>query len=85
MDDKTKKIDEAALERAINALKQSLNPKDVAKLEDTFKDKKNIESLASKFSDKDLAEILKVINNPALMQKILDSPKAKEGLKKFLK
>lgn len=85
MDDKSKKIDGAALEKAINYLKQSLSEKEIAKLEETFSNKKNLESLASKFSEKDLEEVLKVINNQEMMRKILSSPKAQEGLKKFLK
>lgn len=85
MDGKSNKIDGAALERAINYLKKSLNEKEIAKLEETFSNKKNIEALASKFSERDLEEVLKVINNPDMMKKILGSAKAQEGLKKFLK
>ncbi|MDF2685259.1 MAG: hypothetical protein K0S55_440 [Clostridia bacterium] len=85
VDDKTKKIDPAALEKAINILKQSLSEKEVAKLEETFNNKNNLNALASKFSDKQLEDILKIVNNPAMMQKILSSPKARDGLKNFLK
>jgi aspartate carbamoyltransferase regulatory subunit len=85
MDDISKKIDPEAIKRAVNILKRSVGEKDVAKLEETFKNKNNLNALASKFSEKELEEIIKIINNPAMMQKILNSPKAKEGLKKFLK
>jgi hypothetical protein len=85
MDDISKKIDPEAIKRAVNILKRSVGEKDVSKLEETFKNKNNLNALASKFSEKELEEIIKIINNPAMMQKILNSPKAKEGLKKFLK
>lgn len=85
MDDYSNKINPEALEKAINLLKRSLSEKEVAKLEENFKNKKNLNALASKFSDKQLQEILQVVNNPAMLQKILSSPKAREGLKNFLK
>lgn len=85
MDDISKKVDPEAIKRAVNILKRSVGEKDVSKLEETFKNKNNLNALASKFSEKELEEIIKIINNPAMMQKILNSPKAKEGLKKFLK
>jgi aspartate carbamoyltransferase regulatory subunit len=69
MDDISKKVDPEAIKRAVNILKRSVGEKDVSKLEETFKNKNNLNALASKFSEKELEEIIKIINNPAMMQK----------------
>ena len=84
MNNNSKKIDDASLERAIKTAQQVLGAKESAKIEKMFKDKSQLEKMTQSLSQKDLETVNGVLSNPEMLKKILSTPKAREGLKKFL-
>jgi len=76
---------DAAVQRAVAAAKGALSPEDAAKLERFSRNKDSLRGLTSNLSQRDWAQITKVINDPVLLKRVLSSPQGKNMLHDFLK
>lgn len=76
---------DAAVSRAVAAAKGSLSAEDTAKLERLARNKDSLKGLTSKLSEKDWANVMRVINDPDLLKRVLSSSQGKNMLHDFLK
>lgn len=84
MDDITKRINPKNLEAAVELLRGSLGEKEAKKLKTAVESNEALLEMTKNMTEKDLDTVVKVLNNPDALKMILSSPKAREGLKKFL-
>ena len=77
-------VDKTKLDNAINLIKNNIGPSEIMKIEKAVKDQRELEKLLDGLGSKERAAILKIMNDPQLLSAILTSPKAREGIKKFL-
>ncbi len=76
---------DAAVSRAVAAAKGVLSPEDAAKLEAIARNKESLRGLTSRLSDRDWANVMKIINDPDLLKKALSSPHGRNLLHEFLR
>ncbi len=76
---------DAAVSRAVAAARGSLSAEDTAKLERLARNKDSLKGLTSKLSEKDWANVMRVINDPDLLKRVLSSSQGKNMLHEFLK
>ena len=75
---------DAAVSRAVAAARGALSAEDTAKLERLARNKDSLKGLTSKLSERDWANVMRVINDPDLLKKVLSSPHGKTMLHDFL-
>ena len=75
---------DAAVARAVSAARNHLSPEDVSKLENLAKNSDALKGLTSNMSQKDWAMVMKVINDPDLLRRVLGSSQGKNVLHDFL-
>ena len=75
---------DASVSRAVAAARGALSPEDAAKLERLARNKDSLKGLTSKLSERDWANVMRVINDPELLKKVLSSPHGKNMLHDFL-
>ncbi len=83
-DDIFSKVDKDKLEKAVQLLKDKLGPAAAAKIDSTMSDPQMISNLTSKMSQKDMDNVIRLINNPMAMKALLSSPKVAEMVKQFM-
>ncbi len=76
---------DAAVARAVAAARGSLSAEDAAKLERLARNKDSMKGLTSKLSERDWANVMRVINDPDLLKRVLSSSQGKNMLHEFLK
>lgn len=76
---------DAAVSRAVAAAKGALSAEDAAKLERLARNKDSLKGLTSKLSERDWANIMRIINDPDLLKRVLSSTQGKHLLHDFLK
>lgn len=76
---------DAAVSRAVAAAKGALSAEDAAKLERLARNKDSLKGLTSKLSERDWANIMRIINDPDLLKRVLSSTQGKHMLHDFLK
>ncbi len=76
---------DAAVSRAVAAAKGALSAEDAAKLERLARNKDSLKGLTSKLSERDWANVMRIINDPDLMKRVLSSSQGKHMLHDFLK
>lgn len=77
-------FDKEKLDTAIKLIKNSIGEKESAKLEQAAASESELSKMLDGIGEKERAAILKVMNDPQLLTAVLSSPKAREGIKKFL-
>ncbi len=75
---------DASVARAVAAARGALSAEDAAKLERLARNKDSLKGLTSKLSERDWANVMRVINDPDLFKKVLSSPHGKNMLHDFL-
>lgn len=75
---------DASVSRAVAAARGVLSAEDAAKLERLARNKDSLKGLTSKLSERDWANVMRVINDPELLKKVLSSPHGKNMLHDFL-
>lgn len=76
---------DAAVSRAVSAARNYLSAEDAAKIEKIAKNKEALQGLTSSLSNRDWANVMRVVNDPDLLRKILSSPQGKSVLHDLLK
>ncbi len=76
---------DAAISRAVAAARGNLPPEDVAKIERLARNRDSLKGLTSGMSEKDWAAVMKVLNDPDLLRRIMASSQGKNALHDFLK
>lgn len=76
---------DAAVSRAVAAAKGALSAEDAAKLERLARNKDSLKGLTSKLSERDWANVMRIINDPDLLKRVLSSSQGKHMLHDFLK
>ncbi|MBO5214110.1 MAG: hypothetical protein J6B86_05020 [Clostridia bacterium] len=76
---------DAAVSRAVAAAKGALSAEDAVKLERLARNKDSLKGLTSKLSERDWANVMRIINDPDLMKRVLSSSQGKHMLHDFLK
>ena len=76
---------DAALRRAVSAVRSALSPEEAEKVERLARNKESLNGLTANLSDRDWAQITKVVNDPVLLKRILSSSQGKNVLRDFLK
>ena len=76
---------DASISRAVAAARGNLPAEDVAKLERLARSKESLKGLTSGMSERDWAAVMKVINDPELLRRVMSSPQGKSVLHDFLK
>ena len=76
---------DTAVSRAVAAAKGALSAEDAAKLERLARNKDSLKGLTSKLSERDWANIMRIINDPDLLKRVLSSSQGKHMLHDFLK
>lgn len=76
---------DAAVSRAVAAAKGALSAEDAAKLERIARNKESLKGMTSKLSERDWANIMRIINDPDLLKRVLSSSQGKHMLHDFLK
>ena len=76
---------DAAVSRAVAAARGSLSAEDAAKLERLARNKDSLKGLTSKLSERDWNNVMRVINDPDLLKRVLSSSQGKNMLHDFLK
>lgn len=77
-------VDKAKLAGAVELIKRTIGPAESMKIENAAKSEADAEKLLSGLGDREKAAILKVMNDPQMLSLVLTSPKARDGIKKFL-
>ena len=72
------------IDQAMSAAKAYLSAADAAKLEKLAKNPEAIRNLTSGLSDRDWAHVLRVMNDPHLLKRVMTSSRGKEGLRGIL-
>ena len=75
---------DAAVSRAVAAARGSLSAEDLAKLERLARNKDSLKGIISKMSEKDWANVMRVVNDPDLLKRVLSSTHGKHLLHDFL-
>lgn len=75
---------DAAVYRAVAAAKGSLSAEDLAKLERLARNKDSFQGITSRMSEKDWANVMRVVNDPDLLKRVLSSSRGKHLLHDFL-
>lgn len=78
-------LNEDAVSRAVSAARGCLSPEDAAKLEAVARNKDALRYLTAGMSERDWNNVMNVLNNPALLRRVISSPQGQAGLKNFLK
>ncbi len=76
---------DAAVSRAVAAARGSLSAEDAEKLERLARNKDSLKGLTSKLSERDWANVMRIVNDPNLLKRVLASPQGKNMLHDFLK
>lgn len=76
---------DAAVSRAVNAARNHLSQEDAAKLERLARSKESLKGLTSGMSERDWANVMRVVNDPDLLRKVLSSSHGKSFVHDFLK
>lgn len=76
---------DAAVSRAVSAARGVLSAEDSAKLERLARNKDSLKGLTANMSERDWNNVMKVINDPDLLKRVLASPQGKNLLHDFLK
>lgn len=77
-------VDKVKLAGAIELIKRTIGPAESLKIENAAKSDADAEKLLSGLGDKEKAAVFKIMNDPQLLSLVLTSPKARDGIKKFL-
>ena len=75
---------DASVARAVAAARGALTSEDAAKLERLARNKESLKGLTSKLSERDWANVMRIINDPDLLKKVLSSNHGKNMLHDFL-
>ena len=75
---------DAAVSRAVAAAKGALSAEDAVKLERLARNKDSLKGLTSKLSERDWANVMRIINDPELLKRVLASSQGKNMLHDFL-
>ncbi len=76
---------DAAVSRAVAAARGALSAEDAAKLERLARNKDSLKGLTANLSERDWANVMRVINDPDLLKRVLASSQGKNMLHDFLK
>lgn len=77
-------VDREKLEGVVALIKKTIGPAESMKIENAAQSEAAAEKLLSGLGEKEKAAILKIMNDPQLLSLVLTSPKARDGIKKFL-
>lgn len=77
-------VDREKLESAVSLIKRNIGPAESMKIENAAESEAAAEKLLAGLGEKERAAILKIMNDPQLLSMVLSSPKARDGIKKFL-
>ena len=76
---------DAAVSRAVAAARGALSAEDTAKLEKIAQNKDSLKGITANMNEKDWANVMRVINDPDLLKRVLTSAHGKHLLHDFLK
>lgn len=74
-----------AVSRAVAAARGSLSAEDAKKLEALARNKESLKGLTNQLSERDWANVMRVVNDPDLLKRVLSSSHGKNMLHDFLK
>lgn len=77
-------MDARTVQQAVNVAKSVLSVQDAAQVEKLFSDPNAMQSMAARLSQKDLNTVTAIMQNPAMLKAVLQSPKGREALQRFL-
>ena len=77
-------MDARTVQQAVNVAKSVLSAQDAAQVEKLFSDPNAMQSMAARLSQKDLKTVSAIMQNPAMLKAVLQSPKGREALQRFL-
>lgn len=75
---------EETIRRAVDAARSYLSPEDAAKIEKLAQNKEAVSALTSGLSQRDWARVMKVLNDPDLLRKVLTSSRGQAGLRNVM-
>jgi hypothetical protein len=75
---------DGAFSRAVNVAKQNLSAVDASKLEKIAADKRSLQQLTSQLSKRDWENVMRIVNDPEQLRRVLSSPVGQKKLHELL-